>query len=169
MISKCTDCFCTSTFDIIRNLFIVSMFCASCVYAAYGILYMHNYKHVFDSCNISHLWYYIGVCIIHNLLRNTYVCCAKHDKKLATAICCVGCCLLIEILFAGWGFLELYAIPDISYINSTEIAININKTACSNIKYTNLWNLGVVSMVIQMVFGTMFLTTLIYILYKYCC
>ena len=104
--TKCREYFCTSTIGFIRTIIILTMFCATAIYCGFGILYVWNKNNVTDSCNISHLWYYILISTIQSVFRGIYRCCIKYDKKITTAMCCFGCCLIIELILSVWGFID---------------------------------------------------------------
>ena len=167
---KCRERLCTSTIGFIHVMFIITMFCSTCIYCALGILYMYN-NSITSLCNISHLWIYTLLSTIHASFRSTYILCTKSDNKF-TSLDCTGCynyvlyyavCFfIIELVLSGWGFVEVYVVPNISNINSTDIDINItnvNKFACSHLRHTDIWNFGVISMFVQFVFTVILFIT----------
>ena len=170
MCERCLTCICTPHQYCIHNMIFITMICSTGIYCGFGILYIWNNKRIIKSCNISHLWYYIMISTAHCAFRNIYQRCIKYDKNLTNTICCIGGFLTLELLLSLWGYIEVYVIPNISNINSTDININmtnINITACANLKHTEIWNFGVISVIVQFAITALLLTMTIYLTCKY--
>ena len=164
---KCIDCFRINTVNCIHNTSIFAMICATGTYVVFGIKYIFNTKYTTSACDISHLWYYIFISTIYALIRNGCSFGIKYNKICTTSFCCIGSCLLMELTLSTWGFIEVYEIPSILSLNLTEINITINKTACDDIKYTDIWNFGVITLFTQYVFCILLLIRFSYVIYKY--
>ena len=83
-------------------------------------------------------------------------------------MCYIGIYIVIELLLSTWGLTEVYIIPDILNINSTEFNFtDVNKTACDDLKYTPLWNFGLITVISQLTITGLLMLTTCYLCFKF--
>ena len=136
------------------NIFMIVIFCITFIYTTssvpIGILYISDYIHIINLCTISHLWYYILASLIYALFKSIYLLCIKCENKIKIGLWCILFYFVIEILLFVWGFIEVYVFPNISNTTTTDYIniTNVNITACNDLKYTDVWNVGLISVLL---------------------
>ena len=126
-------------------------------YITFSILYLVQDKSLDDNCDDSNLWVYNLVSLILPLISR--FCSAKNssDKDEKTSTCqlisSLICSSLIETSLGVWGGIELYN----------------NCNDCTDLKNSNLWNLGLTNFIIQIFSSSIIIIFITFSLISNCC
>ena len=161
--------YCRVCFSCSSDIGILFLICVAwIIYVSYltiGIILLIDTKHKIDACSITHFWYYILVTIILAiLLRGKMYVSYKYNKTFKPLIFSTICYILLETVLLLWGCIEMAVISLTYTIDHNQSSayypfVNIsgvNLTACNDIIDTNIWKYGVVSAMIQFMFGVGF-------------
>ena len=110
----------------LSSLVIIILISGSISYIVFSILYLIYFYNDALECKNSHLWEYVLV----SLLLSTVSIKVKSDEyeNTTASITIIG---VINLSISTWGGIELW------------------KNCCTELRYSNLWNVGLASFVIQ--------------------
>lgn len=141
---------CTCFIYYLCPILIVAIIGASITYLVYGIIILSDDKDISDNCTGSHLWAYVLTNlilmflvkskIVNNILNKN----SNKNNDNCVFICSYICCMLIDLGLAIWGSIELYVIP-----NNNKIITSSEYIACMDLKNSNIWTFGFVTMILQ--------------------
>ena len=104
-------------------------------YIIFAIMYLVQDYDIANDCEGSSLWEYVLTAIVLSFCRSN----AKHDNKKEPNICVFILLGLIECGLAIWGGIELW------------------EKSCSYLSDTNLWQIGLVTFILQVSCAAIFL------------
>ncbi len=119
------------------SISVVGIIGAAFAYIILAIMYLVQDYDIANECKDSSLWAYVLTAIILALFRGGSV--KPNDKEKDNNMGVFICLGLIECGLAIWGGIELW------------------KKSCSDLTDTNLWEIGLVTFVLQVICATVFL------------
>ena len=131
-----TNKICEWCMIILLAIICLGIICAAFAYIILAIMYLVQDYDIANECKDSSLWAYVLTAVILALFRSN----AKpNDKNKDNNICVLIFLGLIECGLAIWGGIELWG------------------KSCSDLMDTNLWEIGLVTFVLQVICATIFL------------
>jgi len=173
-----TIAFCGGIFSAFLIIGLVS---TSVLYVTYCCIALSNDKFLSDNCSNSYLWYYVLVSLIYCCVASYHDSeflkeYSKEGRDKWTMICYFISMIIVRMGLGIWGFIELSeitsnlnntvnitGITSINDINSitgiTGITSIISPTNgadihCKELTESTLWTMGVVSMILQFITGS---------------
>ena len=112
----------------LTTLGIIILISGAISYMVFSILYLVYFYNDAMECKSSHLWEYVLVSLILSTVSIKVK--SDNDEIFAISIVIIG---VINLCVALWGGIELW------------------ENCCSELRYSNLWDIGLVSFIIQCV------------------
>jgi uncharacterized membrane protein YvlD (DUF360 family) len=129
-----TNKICEWCIIIVITITILGIVGAAFAYIILAIMYLVQDYDIANECKDSSLWAYVLTAIVLALVRSN-----AKPKEQDNNICVFILLGLIECGLAIWGGIELW------------------EKSCSDLIDTNLWEIGLVTFVLQVIFATVFL------------
>lgn len=118
------------------------------VYIAFTILNLANGYQSYETCKSSNIWEYILVGLSFNFLLVTKLIIDKEDKKLDRKVCELIFIGILSLSLALWGGFELWYL------------------SCEDLNKSNLWIIGLITFILEIVTTILFICGPIVILLK---
>lgn len=110
----------------IYSLLAILLLAGSIAYIVFNILYLIEFYDEANDCKGSHLWEYVLVSLILSTLNIKMK--SDENENAAALLTIIG---VINLCLSTWGSIELW------------------QNCCTELRYSNLWNVGLASFVIQ--------------------
>ena len=110
----------------IYTLLAILLLAGSIAYIVFNILYLIEFYDEANDCKGSHLWEYVLVSLILSTLNIKMK--SDENENAAALLTVIG---VINLCLSTWGAIELW------------------QNCCTELRYSNLWNVGLASFVIQ--------------------
>ena len=123
----------------VTGLFGLVIVAAYITYIVYGIIFLVNDYSISHDCSGSSLWAYVLTSVIIAFTRLRAVSAVSNsrgDGEFIDVFMSLVCYMVIEFGFAIWGGFELF------------------KYACEPLIHTNLWLIGKITFIFQIVIGS---------------
>ena len=131
-----TNKICEWCMIILLAISVIGIIGAALAYVILAIMYLVQDYDIAHECKDSSLWAYVLTAIILALFRGSV---KPNDKEKDNNMGVFICLGLIECGLAIWGGIELW------------------EKSCSDLTDTNLWEIGLVTFVLQVICATIFL------------
>jgi hypothetical protein len=139
-----TNTICEYCMVILLIISVIGIIGAALAYIILAIMYLVQDYDIANECKDSSLWAYVLTAVILALFRsNAKPNDTKKDNNMGVLIC-LG---LIECGLAIWGCIELW------------------EKSCSDLSDTNLWKIGLVTFILQVICATVFLVVMPIVMY----
>ena len=110
----------------IYTLLAILLLSGSIAYIVFNILYLIEFYDEANDCKGSHLWEYVLVSLILSTVNIKMK--SDENENAAALLTIIG---VINLCLSTWGAIELW------------------QNCCTELRYSNLWNIGLASFIIQ--------------------